>query len=199
MDLPRRQLAASRCQRRRDCDGHMRAIEVAPVRAAMVAARRRESLYVRAMCSVLASASVAASTCSSRQRFTESRGGPRQTAFAERRVARFHGRGIAPHGRWRRPRSWGPANPRRAFSWPGPGASHAVLGGKSRVWASFAPGGDRTPDPAGRAISPRISTGDGDVAIVLAARCGEHGAGRRRENRDRSHGVCDTICLHDLR
>ncbi len=108
-------------------------------------------------------------------------------------------RGIAPRDRPHRPRSWGPADPRPTRHRPTPGGSQALLGGKVRDLPAAAPACHRSPDAAGRAIPPRISAGDGEVAVVLAAWCGEHGAGARRDSRDRSHEVCITIGLHDLR
>lgn len=203
--LRRRQFTAAtsvHCQCSRiDGDGHMRAIEVAPACAATVRARRRESLYVRATCSVLASASVAAS---------RGRGGsgPSDHAGTFRRA---EPRGpnavlgaLMAGDRSRRPTApavfLGAGEPAQGdpgvavCGLPrGPGPEIAGLGPASL------PGCEPAAGAARWAIPPRISTGGGDVAIVLAARCGEHGAGRRRENRDRSHGVCDTIRLHDLR
>ena len=140
-----------------------------------------------------------------RCRVTRAMPGPAPGAGTRR--GRAHGtsccalpyRGIAPRDRPRRPRSWGPADPRPTRHQPTNGGSQARLNGKVRDLPAAAPVCHRSPDAAGRAIPPRISAGDGEVAVVLAAWCGEHGTGERRNSRDRSHEVCITIGLHDLR
>ncbi len=140
-----------------------------------------------------------------RCRVTRAMSGPGPGAGTRR--GRAHGtsccalpyRGIAPRDRPHRPRSWGPADPRPTRHRPTTGGSQALLGGKVRDLPAPAPACHRSPDAAGRAIPPRISAGNGEVPVVLAAWCGEHGAGERRDSRDRSHEVGITIGLHDLR
>lgn len=164
-------------------------------------ARRCESLYVRAMSSVLAWPSASATDTLRRE------SGPVDRSRTRRAAGRAHGtpccallrRGIAPRGRSHRARSWGPVNPRPRTvrtTLPGP---QTALNGESRALPGFAPGCVRATAPVRWAIPLRNSPGDGHVAVVLAACCGEHGDGGRRDSRDRSHGLCDSICLHDLR
>ena len=132
-------------------------------------ARRCESLYLRAMSSVLAWPSASATDTLRRE------SGPVDRSRTRRAAGRAHGtpccallrRGIAPRGRSHRPRSWGPPNPRPRTgrtTLPGP---QTALNGESRVLPGFAPGCVRATAPVRWAIPLRNSPGDGHVAVVL--------------------------------
>lgn len=185
--------------------GHGRATELAPVRATMAGRLVCAGDRVFASASSWRTVSDGAAMPGSARLMPATVPGHGGGAGTRRGRARgtpcsaLPSRGIAPRDRPDRPRSWGPADPRPTGRRPTTAGSQALLGGKVRHLPARAPACDRSPDAAGRAIPPRISVDDGEVAVVLAAWCGEHGAGERRDSRDRSHGLCITIGLHDLR